>query len=40
MLIKKQVNNIQSKFEASNNKKYKVDSIWDSIVYAKNSIIE
>ena len=25
-------------FEAGNNEEYKVDSIWDSVVYAKESV--
>ena len=33
----RQVNNMQLKFEAGNNKKYEVDNIWDSMVYAKES---
>ena len=37
---KEQVNDTQLdfKFEAGNDKEYKVDSIWDSTVYAKESI--
>ena len=36
---KRQVNNMQLdfKFEASDNKEYKVDGIWDSVVYVKES---
>ena len=36
---KKQVNNMQLDFgfKAGNNKKYKIDSIWDNAVYAKES---
>ena len=34
---KRQVNDMQLKFKAGDNKEYKVDSIWDSAVYAKES---
>ena len=36
---KGRINNMQLdfKFEAGNNKKYKVDGIWDSTIYAKES---
>ena len=36
---KRQVNNTQLdfEFEAGNNKKYEIDGIWDSTVYAKKS---
>ena len=38
--IKKgQVNDMQLEFEAGNNKEYKVDGIWDSAIYAKESTI-
>ena len=30
---------MQLKFEASNNKEYKIDDIWDSTVYARESAI-
>ena len=30
-----QVNDMQLEFEAGNNKVYKVESIWDSVVYAR-----
>ena len=33
--MKEQVNDIQLQFEAGDNKKYEVDNIWDSAVYAK-----
>ena len=33
------MNDTQLKFEAGNNKKYKVDGIWDSAVYTKESTI-
>ena len=29
------MNNMQLKFEAGNNKGYKVDDIWDSAIYAR-----
>ena len=29
---------MQLKFEAGNNKEYKIDGIWDSAVYAKESV--
>ena len=29
---------MQLKFEAGNNKEYEVDGIWDSTVYAKESV--
>ena len=35
---KRQVNNMQLEFKAGNNKKYEVDDIQDSAVYAKESI--
>ena len=36
------MNNIQLDFEfqASNNKEYKVDSIWNSMIYTKKSAIK
>ena len=34
---KGQVNNMQLEFEASNDKEYEVDGIWDSAVYARES---
>ena len=34
---KGQVNDMQLEFEASDNKEYEVDSIWDSAVYARES---
>ena len=34
---KKQVNDMQLKFEAGDNKEYEVNDIWDSAVYAKKS---
>ena len=34
---KRQMNDMQLKFEAGDDKEYKVDSIWDSAVYAKQS---
>ena len=33
----RQVNNMQLEFKAGNDKKYEVNSIWDSTVYAKES---
>ena len=36
---KRQINDMQLEFEADNNKEYKVDSIWDSAVYAKKPTI-
>ena len=36
---KGQVNNMQLEFKAGDNKKYEVDGIWDSAVYAKESAI-
>ena len=30
---------MQLEFEAGNNKKYKFDSIWDNVVYARESAI-
>ena len=34
---KRQMNDMQLKFEADNEKEYKIDGIWDSVVYAKES---
>ena len=34
---KRQVNDMQLKFEAGNNKEYEVDGIWDSAVNARES---
>ena len=34
---KRQVNDMQLEFEVGNNKKYEVNGIWDSVVYAKES---
>ena len=36
---KRRVNDMQLEFEAGDNKEYKVDGIWDSAVYAKESTI-
>ena len=36
---KRQVNDMQLEFEASNQKEYKFDGIWNSAVYAKKSTI-
>ena len=30
---------MQLEFEAGDNKEYKIDGIWDSVVYAKESMI-
>ena len=35
---KRQVNDMQLEFEAGDNKEYEVNGIWDSAVYAKESI--
>ena len=32
------MNNTQLKFKAGNNKKYKIDDIWDNAVYTRKSI--
>ena len=31
------MNDIQLEFETDNDKKYKIDGIWDGVVYAKKS---
>ena len=35
---KRRVNDMQLEFEAGNNKEYEVDGIWDSMVYARESL--
>ena len=37
---KKQINNNQLKFKVSNNEKYKINGIWDIIVYIKKLVIK